>query len=68
MLYCVFGRVRNILKILEKNKWYSTYINKSYNHRILLLKPFFSKGLWSGENPFIIKKNIREIDQKKLLY
>ena len=46
---------------------YSTYINKSYNHRILLLKPFFSKGLWIGENPFIIKKNIKRNRSKKVV-
>ena len=66
-LLCVWEKEEYFENFRKKNKWYLTYVNKSNNHRILLLKPFFSKGLWSGENPFITKKIIRRNRSKKVV-
>mgnify|MGYP003315206633 FL=1 len=33
----------------------------------MFLKPFLSKGLWSGENPFIINENLKRNTSKKIV-
>tara|TARA_B100000941_G_scaffold244660_1_gene188921 strand:+ start:256 stop:927 length:672 start_codon:yes stop_codon:yes gene_type:complete len=66
-LLCVWESEKYFENFRKKNKWYLTYINKSHNHRILFLKPFLSKGLWSGENPFIIKEKLKRNTSKKIV-